>query len=144
MDTSVHDFDVNYHFYMFFHNMYKYNPYNLILTFRASFWSRTRLLGFSVRPNHWVWVSWQNDCPRITKEINLPHSLRYRRRVHGDPWSIKLVAGAGLERCDLWVMSPTSYQLLHPANFFIVAVERFERPNTGFRILCLTSLAKRQ
>ncbi len=27
-----------------------------------------------------------------------------------------LVAGAGLERCDLWVMSPTSYQLLHPAS----------------------------
>ena len=25
------------------------------------------------------------------------------------------VAGAGLERRDLWVMSPTSYQLLHPA-----------------------------
>ena len=55
-----------------------------------------------------------------------------------------IVAGAGLERCDLWVMSPTSYQLLHPANFFIVAVERFERPNTGVRVLCLTSLAKRQ
>lgn len=55
-----------------------------------------------------------------------------------------IVAGAGLEHCDLWVMSPTSYQLLHPANFFIVAVERFERPNTGVRVLCLTSLAKRQ
>ena len=27
-----------------------------------------------------------------------------------------LVAGAGLERCDLRVMSPTSYQLLHPAS----------------------------
>ncbi len=30
--------------------------------------------------------------------------------------SESLVAGAGLERCDLWVMSPTSYQLLHPAS----------------------------
>ncbi len=27
-----------------------------------------------------------------------------------------LIAGAGLERCDLRVMSPTSYQLLHPAS----------------------------
>lgn len=113
----------------------------------ASFWSRTRLLGFSVRPNHRVWVSWQNDWPRITKETNLPHSFHIvstMRHPHGDPWSIELVAGAGLERCDLWVMSPTSYQLLHPANFFIVADERFERPNTGVRVLCLTSLANRQ
>lgn len=51
---------------------------------------------------------------------------------------------AGLELRDLWVMGPTSYQLLHPANLFIVADERFERPNTGVRILCLTSLANRQ
>lgn len=72
MGTTVRDFYVNYHFYMLFRNMYKYNPYNLIVTFRASFWSRTRLLGFSVRPNHRVWVSWQNDCPRIVKEFNLP------------------------------------------------------------------------
>lgn len=55
-----------------------------------------------------------------------------------------LVAGAGLELRDLWVMGPTSYQLLHPANLFIVADERFERPNTGVRVLCLTSLANRQ
>ena len=55
-----------------------------------------------------------------------------------------LVAGAGLELRDLWVMGPTSYQLLHPANLFIVADERFERPNTGVRVLRLTSLANRQ
>lgn len=89
--------------------------------------------------------SGKNDCPRIVKEFNLPlDNLIVPKCRHDDPWTIELVAGAGLERCDLWVMSPTSYQLLHPANFLIVADERFERPNTGFRILCLTSLANRQ
>ena len=51
-----------------------------------------------------------------SKEQN-PVNFRNMHKTKNADWNLRfLVAGAGLERCDLRVMSPTSYQLLHPAS----------------------------
>ena len=43
--------------------------------------------------------------------------------------------------CDLRVMSPTSYQLLHPAMWLMVAWDGIEPPTQGFSVLCSTDWA---
>ena len=38
---------------------------------------------------------------------------KLKKRPHN--WGLFLCSGDRTRTCDLWVMSPTSYQLLHPA-----------------------------
>ncbi len=52
----------------------------------------------------------------MQNEKKIPADAKVKKRTRPFKDGFLLVAGAGLERCDLRVMSPTSYQLLHPAS----------------------------
>ena|GEM_PF-4701284 len=49
------------------------------------------------------------------KNVNEIHG--FKRKQKADEFSSAFLLGSGdrTRTCDLWVMSPTSYQLLHPA-----------------------------
>ena len=53
---------------------------------------------------------------RVWVSVNGYSVFICKKQKDSDKPSLFVVAGAGLERCDLRVMSPTSYQLLHPAS----------------------------
>ena len=53
--------------------------------------------------------------PKVVRFQSLRNSRKQKRKTHHKDVFPFLVAGVGLEPHDLRVMSPMSYQLLHPA-----------------------------